>query len=239
MITGFDPARYDVALIGIDKRGHWLLGEQSLLLLEAAAGSVTTELVTQTAPAGLVPQDESLRHLDVVFPGVAWTVGRRRHRAGPLELADLPYVGCGVMASAVAMDKAASKAVFAAAALPQVPYHVLKRTRWQADPAGVLDEIEQHLMYSVFVKPANMGSRVGVSKAKDRAGLALALDEASRYDRKIIVEQGIDAREIEVSVLGNDDPIASVPGEIVPCREFYDYAAKYVEPDFELSSRRH
>ncbi len=234
VITAFDPARYDVALIGIDKRGHWLLGEQSLLLLEAAAGSGTTELVTQAAPAGLVPQNESLRHLDVVFPVLHGPLGEDGTVQGLLELADLPYVGCGVMASAVAMDKAASKAVFAAAALPQVPYHVLKRMRWQADPAGVLDEIEQHLMYPVFVKPANMGSSVGVSKAKDRAGLALALDEASRYDRKIIVEQGIDAREIEVSVLGNDDPIASLPGEIVPCREFYDYAAKYVEPDSEL-----
>ncbi len=119
-------------------------------------------------------------------------------------------------------------------ALPQTPYLVFKRIRWQIDPAGVLDEVEHHLAYPVFVKPANMGSSVGISKAKDRSGLAQALDEAARYDRKVIVEQGIDAREIEVSVLGNDDPIASVPGEIVPCREFYDYAAKYVEPDSEL-----
>jgi D-alanine-D-alanine ligase len=153
---------------------------------------------------------------------------------GLLELADLPYVGCGVLASAVAMDKTASKAVFAAASLPQVPYCVIKRTRWQSDPAGVLDEIEHGFEYPIFVKPANLGSSVGISKAKDRVGLAQALDEAARYDRKLIVEQGIDAREIEVSVLGNDAPIASVPGEIVPCREFYDYAAKYVEPDSEL-----
>ena len=204
------------------------------MLLQAGEKSDATELTAQPAPAGLTPQAESLRNLDVVFPVLHGPLGEDGTVQGLLELADLPYVGCGVMASAVAMDKAASKAVFTAASLPQVPYRVFKRTQWQANPAGVLDEIEQHLAYPIFVKPANLGSSVGISKAKDRAGLARALDEAARYDRKLIVEQGIDAREIEVSVLGNDDPVASVPGEIVPCREFYDYAAKYVEPNSEL-----
>ena len=146
VVSGFDPARYEVALIGIDKRGRWLLGEQSLLLLDAAAGSGTTELMSQDVPAGLVPQDESLRHLDVIFPVLHGPLGEDGTVQGLLELADLPYVGCGVMASAVAMDKAASKAVFATAALPQVPYLVLKRNRWQADPASVLAEIEHHLV---------------------------------------------------------------------------------------------
>jgi len=110
----------------------------------------------------------------------------------------------------------------------------VKRNRWKSDPAEVLVEVESHLSYPLFVKPANLGSSVGVNKARDRTELANALDEAARYDRKLLVEQGIDAREIEVSVLGNDDPVASVPGEIVPSREFYDYVAKYVDPRSKL-----
>jgi len=153
---------------------------------------------------------------------------------GLLELADLPYVGCGVAASAVGMDKATCKAVFAAHGLPQAPYVALKRSRWETAPAAVLDAIEAQLSYPVFVKPANLGSSVGISKATDRASLRQALNEAARYDRRLVVEQGIDAREIEVSVLGNDQPLASLPGEIVPRREFYDYAAKYISDDSEL-----
>ncbi len=234
VVAAFDPDRYEVVLIGIDKRGHWLLGEHSALLLQGGAGSASTELLAQATPAELVPQGESLRQIDAIFPVLHGPLGEDGTVQGLLELADLPYVGCGVMASAVAMDKAISKAVFNAAGLPQVPYQVFKRARWEIDRSGMLDEVERLLAYPVFVKPANLGSSVGISKAKDRDELARALDEAARYDRKLIVEQGIDAREIEVSVLGNDDPIASVPGEIVPCREFYDYAAKYVEPDSEL-----
>lgn len=234
VVAACDPDRYEVVLIGIDKRGQWLVGEPSVRLLDAAAAGGTAELVLAQEPTGLVPRDESLRSLDVIFPVLHGPFGEDGTVQGLLELAGLPYVGCGVLASAVAMDKAASKAVFAAAGLAQVPYQVFKRSEWRADPAAVLEQVEQHLAYPVFVKPANLGSSVGINKAKDRAGLVLALDDAARYDRKLIVEQGIDAREIEVSVLGNDAPVASVPGEIVPCREFYDYAAKYVEPDSEL-----
>jgi D-alanine-D-alanine ligase len=148
---------------------------------------------------------------------------------GLLELAGVPYVGCGVAASAVGMDKALMKAAFAAAGLPLLPWLLVRRGELEAHPEGVYERVEAALRYPVFVKPANMGSSVGVGKAKDRAGLAAACAEAARYDRRIVVEQGVPAREIEVSVLGNDAPEASVPGEIVPSGEWYDYAAKYLD----------
>ncbi|MBC7249361.1 MAG: D-alanine--D-alanine ligase, partial [Anaerolineae bacterium] len=153
---------------------------------------------------------------------------------GLLELAGIPYVGAGVTGSALGMDKLVFKDLMRAHNLPVVSYVGLKRKEWERDPTGVIERIEQTLSYPMFVKPANLGSSVGVTKVHERAELPSALDEAARYDRKLLVEQGINAREIEVSVLGNDDPIASVPGEIVPCREFYDYRAKYIEGKSEL-----
>jgi D-alanine-D-alanine ligase len=146
----------------------------------------------------------------------------------------VPYVGCGVMASAAAMDKAIAKDVLLAHDLPVLPFVVVKRKTWRSDPERVAAKIEERLPYPVFVKPANMGSSVGVTKVHDRSELAPAMDLAARYDRKLVVEQGIEAREIEVSVLGNDDPIASVPGEVVPGNEFYDYRAKYIDDSSEL-----
>jgi D-alanine-D-alanine ligase len=175
-----------------------------------------------------------LAQLDVVFPVLHGTYGEDGTVQGLLELAGVPYVGCGVMASAAAMDKAIAKDVLIAHDLPVLPYVVVKRKTWQRAPNQVIAEVEESLIYPVFVKPANMGSSVGVSKAHDRSELPAALDLAARYDRKILVEQGIEAREIEVSVLGNDDPIASIPGEVVPSREFYDYRAKYVDDDSDL-----
>jgi D-alanine-D-alanine ligase len=151
-------------------------------------------------------------------------------------LAGLPYVGAGVTASALAMDKIIFKDVMQAHGLPNVPYLYFKRKRWETEREAVLDEIEKALGYSVFTKPANLGSSVGISKCQDRATLARGLDEAALYDRKLLVEVAVpQAREIEVSVLGNDEPIASVPGEIVPSREFYDYAAKYLDEEDEAS----
>ncbi|NTW97820.1 MAG: D-alanine--D-alanine ligase, partial [Oscillochloris sp.] len=144
-------------------------------------------------------------------------------------LAGLPYVGCGVAASAVGMDKALMKAAFAAAGLPLLPWLLVRRVDWQKNPEATYAAIEDVLYYPVFVKPANMGSSVGVGKAKDRAGLEQAIAEAARYDRRIVVEQGISAREIEISVLGNEAPEASVPGEVVPSGEWYDYNAKYID----------
>ncbi|MCX7671072.1 MAG: D-alanine--D-alanine ligase, partial [Anaerolineae bacterium] len=149
---------------------------------------------------------------------------------GLFELANVPYVGCGVLASAAGMDKIVSKALFAAAGLPQVRYLAFTRREWEQQPADVLARIEAALVYPLFVKPANLGSSIGVSKVKEPAALAPALAEAARYDRRLVVEEAVPhAREIECSVLGNDDPIASVPGEVVPSNEFYDYAAKYID----------
>lgn len=227
VITALDAARYEVVPLAISKLGHWLTGAQAAQMLADPAGVAVTS-------GSLVPQGEALNQIDVVFPVLHGPLGEDGTVQGLLELADLPYVGCGVTASAIGMDKAACKAIFAAHGLPQVPYLVLKRNHWEADRAAVLAAIEKELSYPLFVKPANMGSSVGISKATDRASLRQALNEAARYDRRLVVEQGIDAREIEVSVLGNDQPLASLPGEIVPRREFYDYAAKYISDDSEL-----
>ena len=140
----------------------------------------------------------------------------------------MPYVGCGVLAAAVGMDKALMKAAFAAAGLPQVPWLLVLRHELAADPEAACDRVEQALSYPVFVKPANLGSSVGITKARDRAELAAGLAEAAGYDRRIVVEQGVEVQEIEVAILGNEDPQASVPGEIIPGSEFYDYADKYL-----------
>ncbi len=248
VVAALEPDRYEVALLAIDKQGRWLLGQNAAQLL-AAPGSWTSQEETEqrsavsgqrsaVAQPGVVVKPEirgeSLAGLDVIFPVLHGPLGEDGTVQGLLELADLPYVGCGVAASAVGMDKATCKAVFAAHGLPQVPYVALKRSRWETAPEAVLDAIEAQFSYPVFVKPANLGSSVGISKATDRARLRQALDEAARYDRRLVVEQGIDAREIEVSVLGNDEPVASLPGEVAPRREFYDYAAKYITDDSDL-----
>jgi D-alanine-D-alanine ligase len=234
VIDAIDQTRYEVVSIAIDKQGRWLAGPDSLLHLSGGDAPTSMSGAVMATSSNLVPRAETLRAVDVVFPVLHGPYGEDGTVQGLLELADIPYVGCGVMASAVAMDKATCKAVFATAGLPQVPFVVIKRKRWAAEVEAVLAEVEAQLAYPMFVKPANLGSSVGVSKAKERNGLIRALDEAARYDRKLVVEQGIDAREIEVSVLGNDEPMASVPGEIVPSREFYDYAAKYIDEDSAL-----
>jgi D-alanine-D-alanine ligase len=166
--------------------------------------------------------------IDVVFPVLHGPMGEDGTVQGLLELAGAPYVGCGVLASSVGMDKAMMKAAFAAAGLPQTPWLLVRRVDWERDSEQTLTQIEASLRYPIFVKPANLGSSVGISKATDRDALGRGLREAADYDRRIVVEQGVDAREIEVSILGNDDPAASVPGEIVPSNEWYDYQAKYL-----------
>lgn len=237
VVAAFDPDRYEVALLAIDKQGRWLLGQNASSMLTAPHEPTPQEEIDQRSEVReLRPEirGESLAGLDVIFPVLHGPLGEDGTVQGLLELADLPYVGCGVTASAVGMDKATCKAVFAAHGLPQAPYVALKRSRWEAAPEAVLDAIEAQFSYPVFVKPANLGSSVGISKAANRASLRQALDEAARYDRRLVVEQGIDAREIEVSVLGNDVPVASLPGEVAPRREFYDYAAKYITDDSDL-----
>ena len=251
IMQAIDTDKYEVVPIGITKEGRWILGGDPLRLLSEAAdlerilqrgdaavagdgsAEATHTLQVPMAPRELVA-DAWLQRLDVVFPVLHGTYGEDGTIQGFLELTDLPYVGAGVTASALGMDKVASKAVFSAHGLPILPYRMVLRKTWEAYPEQVLAECEAAFDYPMFTKPANLGSSVGVSKVHHRSQLIDGLNEAARYDRKLIVEQGIEAREIEVSVLGNDDPMVSVPGEIVPSREFYSYAAKYLDGASQL-----
>src|ERR1700732_5091697 len=198
--------------------------------------------------AGLVPfqSDANLRRasdraidVDVIFPVLHGTFGEDGTIQGLLELADIAYVGAGVLGSAAGMDKDVMKSLFTAAGLPIVKHVTILRSAWEKEPKKVEKFVESKLKYPVFVKPANLGSSVGISKAHDRKELGPAIEEAAKFDRKIVIEQGggghkRKAREIECSVLGNDSPEASVPGEIVPGKEFYDYTAKYVDEGSKL-----
>ena len=178
-------------------------------------------------------------NVDVIFPVLHGTFGEDGTIQGLLELADIPYVGAGVLGSAAGMDKDIMKSLFLAAGIPIVRHVTILRCAWENDPKQVQKRIESKLIYPVFVKPANLGSSVGISKAHNRKELGPAIEEAAKFDRKIVIEQGVGgkkekAREIECSVLGNDEPSASVPGEIVPGKEFYDYTAKYVDEGSQL-----
>ena len=178
-------------------------------------------------------------NVDVIFPVLHGTFGEDGTIQGLLELADLPYVGAGVLGSAAGMDKDVMKSLFIAAGLPIVKHVTVLRSEWESEPKKVQKLVESKLKYPVFVKPANLGSSVGISKAHDRKELGPAIEEAAKFDRKIVIEQGVGgkknkAREIECSVLGNDKPQASTLGEIVPGKEFYDYTAKYLDEGSEL-----
>jgi D-alanine-D-alanine ligase len=178
-------------------------------------------------------------NVDIIFPVLHGTFGEDGTIQGLLELADLPYVGAGVLGSAVGMDKDIMKSLFLAARLPIVKHVTVLRRDWETDAKKIHKLVESKLKYPVFVKPANLGSSVGISKAHDRKELGPAIEEAAKFDRKIVIEQGVGgkkhkAREIECSVLGNDNPTASVPGEIVPGKEFYDYTAKYLDEGSQL-----
>ena len=208
------------ALEGPDRRArdaHFVAhpGGDTLMIMDPSAGGAVSGV-----------------KLDVVFPVLHGPYGEDGTVQGLLELANVPYVGAGVLASAVGMDKAAMKLVFAAKGLPICDYEVVLKRDWQRDERAVLQTIVARLGFPVFVKPANLGSSVGISKAKHAAELRTAIALASQFDRKIVIEAAVPkAREIEVAVLGNDDPEASVPGEIIPSGEFYDYEAKYVSDD--------
>jgi D-alanine-D-alanine ligase len=178
-------------------------------------------------------------NVDVIFPVLHGTFGEDGTIQGLLELADLAYVGAGVLGSAAGMDKDVMKSLFIAAGIPIVKHVTILRSAWEKEPKKVQKLVESKLRYPVFVKPANLGSSVGISKAHNRKELGPAIEEAAKFDRKIVIEQGVGgkkekAREIECSVLGNDDPVASVPGEIVPGKEFYDYTAKYLDEGSQL-----
>ncbi len=178
-------------------------------------------------------------NVDIIFPVLHGTFGEDGTIQGLLELADIPYVGAGVLGSAAGMDKDIMKSLFRAAGLPIVKHVTVLRGNWESSPKKVQKLVESKLKYPVFVKPANLGSSVGISKARDRKELGPAIDEAAKFDRKIVIEEGVGgkknkAREIEISVLGNEKPEASVPGEIVPSAEFYDYSAKYLDEGSQL-----
>jgi D-alanine-D-alanine ligase len=228
ILRALDRDKYDVVPVAITREGKWLAARQPHALATPEEAIRRTFQDGTPLPITAEPSDES--SLDVVFPIVHGTFGEDGTIQGFLELADIAYVGAGVLGSAVAMDKDVMKRLLRDAGLPVVDY-------WRVLAAQVDEFIEtfkESLPYPVFVKPANLGSSVGISKVHSGDGLRHALDEAFQYDRKVVVEQGVDAREIELSVLGNDDPIVSVPGEVRPAREFYDYQAKYISDDSEL-----
>jgi D-alanine-D-alanine ligase len=232
VIDALDRARYEIVPIGITRSGRWIHSEQSLEMLKAAVGGSADSGEIEAALAAVsspFPNLAALAELDVIFPVLHGPYGEDGTIQGLLELIGIPYVGCGVASSAVGMDKVLMKELFVARELPVVHYRVVSRRRWEAEPELVVREIETALPYPMFVKPANLGSSVGVTKAHNRDELVAGLAEAARYDRKLLVEEGVDqAREIECSILGNEEPLASIPGEVVPGNEFYDYAAKYL-----------
>jgi len=232
VLAALDPARYEVLPIGITPQGEWVLVKGADQLSVEKGTRVGVVPGSSARPfVSMEPQGATARLLqesiDVAFPVLHGTYGEDGTVQGLLELLGVPYVGCGVMASALGMDKVATKAAFQQAGLPVVPYRVLTAKSWREDPTAVLNLLEQTFVYPIFVKPSNLGSSVGVSRATHRVSLDQAIAEAFRYDRKILVEQGLDCREIECGILGNDAPEASVVGEIVPKRLWYDYRAKY------------
>lgn len=246
VMNAMDKEKYEIVPIGITKEGRWIASGDPVKALEAgdAGASKPAALLGDPSRRGLMRLEDKeraieatrLSELDVVFPVLHGPYGEDGTVQGLLELAGIPYVGAGVTGSALGMDKAIFKDVMKAHRLPITDYLLVKRKQWDEDPEGVVDRIEAALGYPVFTKPANLGSSVGITKCHDRAGLESGLADAARYDRKLLVEAAVPAaREIEVSVLGNDEPIASVPGEIIPSREFYSYEAKYIDDGDQAS----
>jgi D-alanine-D-alanine ligase len=238
VIAALDPGRYEIVPIGITKDGRWLAGSSAQKLLPDVLRNGQRVLLGADPNVGaLVPMDEdrspALR-VDVVFPVLHGTYGEDGTVQGLLELADLPYVGSGVIGSAVGMDKDMQKRLFLQAKLPVGPFLAVSRARWESEPRAVRREIEKKFRYPVFVKPATLGSSVGMTKAHNAVELEQAMAMAGEFAQKIVIERTIRGREIELSVLGNEQARASVPGEIVPHREFYDYEAKYLEEGTRL-----
>ena len=262
ILKAIDRKKFDVVPIGITKEGRWLGASDAHGLLEGDSSPVARNLRAgdpeatpgakllhegmptlfapeprnasgQRAELGSGSRPDGQSSLDVVFPVLHGTFGEDGTIQGLFELAGIAYVGSGVLGSAAGMDKDVMKRLFAQARLPIVKHVTLLRAEWEKSPRKAIAEIEKALNYPIFVKPANLGSSVGISKAHDRKELGPALDLAAKYDRKLIVEHGVGgkkarARELEVAVLGNDNPEASVVGEIIPGKEFYDYEAKYL-----------
>ena len=241
VLSALNSARYDITMIGISKQGQWLTAPNALELYHEAvpddASGGAPVLLDYTASRRLISRDDVaavVADLDVVLPLLHGPLGEDGTVQGLLELADVAYVGAGVVGSAVSMDKAMARRVFRAEALPQVEYSTIDRYRWEAGEVAV-DGILAALGLPLFVKPANLGSSVGVSKVKQRVEFEPAVNMALRYDTRALVEVAVPgAREIECAVLGNHRPQASVLGEIKPSAEFYSYEAKYFSGDSEL-----
>jgi len=235
VLGALDPGRYDVRLLCVDHDGRWHLAAPGALPDTAASGE---EVTLPTAPGehALRAADTgaAVASLDVVIPMIHGTGGEDGCVQGLLELAGVPYVGSGVLGSALQMDKEVSKRLLDAAGLPVVPGLFTTGYRLAREADAIVERAVQELGLPLFVKPACLGSSVGISKVTDAAALLPALEEAARYDTKLLIEQAVDAREIEVAVLGTYEPEASVPGEIVPKRDWYDYEAKYADDETEL-----
>jgi len=238
VIQALDSQKYEAVPIGITKRGQWLAGTAAHKMLpEILRSGERVMLSADPSVAALVPVSNSgsdALRVDVVFPVLHGTYGEDGTVQGLLDLAGLPFVGSGVLGSAVGMDKDMQKRLFLQAKLPVGDFMALQRVTWETSRNKVLSSIRKKFRFPVFVKPATLGSSVGMTKAHDARELAGAIDLAAEFAQKILVEKAIRGREIEVSVLGNEDPKASIPGEIVPHREFYDYAAKYLEEGTRL-----
>jgi D-alanine-D-alanine ligase len=241
VMDALDPDRYEVVAIGVTRDGRWQLmptgppalpvGGRSGELPGVAPGS-GTQIALDQEPGSqtLVAEDGSRTAIDVVLPVMHGPYGEDGSIQGFLEMAGVPYVGAGVLASALGMDKAVQKVLFAAAGIPTVAFEVVHEREWEEDPEAV-EARSAHLGYPLFAKPAALGSSIGISSVARASELRAALEQAFRYGRKVVLERSVaGAREIEVSVLGNDDPVASVAGEIVPRgHAFYDYEAKYLD----------
>ncbi|MEI7554190.1 D-alanine--D-alanine ligase family protein [Candidatus Chlorohelix sp.] len=249
--AALDPEKYDITLIGITLEGNWLyLGERGArevnparLMAEATAGALPVTIVGDPTVNGLATIEQTTTGLsvsfgkalsgglDVVIPVLHGPYGEDGTLQGLLEMANVPYVGPGVLASAVGMDKVAQRELFRSAGIPVIDYVAFKRREWDnpEKKASLLEELEEKIGYPCFIKPVNMGSSVGIGRATNKSELTNAIDNAARYDRKIMVEKGVRPRELEVAVLGNDVPLASVVGELAHSAEFYDYKAKYID----------
>jgi D-alanine-D-alanine ligase len=245
VLDALDRSRYEVVEIGITLEGKWVVGEGVMQALQNRSGKgARAAMLAEPGPAKVWEirpdgNDDELhlklfREVDVVFPVLHGTFGEDGTLQGLLEMAEVAYVGAGVLASSVAMDKALFKHLMRAHGVPVVEYMLCTRGEIAHDLEAVVRRAEAVGAYPLFTKPANLGSSVGVSRCANRSDLVEGMAEAARYDRRVLVERGVDAREIEVSVLGNDKPEASIPGEVVPSREFYSYESKYVDGTSKL-----
>lgn len=245
IIKAIDKNKYEVIPIGITKEGKWISPEETAYALESGKIEGKSTMILLNNPSGKslikinneveLNKISSKREIDVIFAVLHGPYGEDGTMQGLLELADIPYVGAGVAASAISMDKELMKVIFKQKDLPVLNWLTVKRKDWQKSTQKIIKLIEKKIPYPLFVKPTNLGSSVGITKVHKKEELKKAIDLASFYDRKILIEEGIeDAREIECSVLGNDEPQASVVGEVKPAGEFYDYDSKYIDEGTQL-----